>query len=135
MAKLPLILLLTQLSLISLNSCFPRPGWTDEEAMTMYFTLAYKNYLKSNPPLGEEASSVDAVSAMTNAGLLTKEKYNSKFIRNGIPVDLWGNPLVFSSAPISRGKNDIYLIHFYSVGPNGIDEKMKGDDLPPRWGE
>ena len=41
---------------------------------------------------------------------------------NGNPIDAWGNKF-------SINKNNIQYYKVYSLGPNGIDEKMGGDDI------
>ena len=44
----------------------------------------------------------------------------------GVPRDVWGNPLVYRVKGTSPGLRSIEL---YSVGPNGVDEGGKGDDV------
>ena len=41
-------------------------------------------------------------------------------------LDLWGHPLVYRIRPEEKGRHQVLL---YSTGPNGIDEKCKGDDV------
>lgn len=44
----------------------------------------------------------------------------------GIPLDVWGNPLVYR---LKGPSSDFRSVILYSVGPNGVDEAGKGDDV------
>jgi len=75
------------------------------------------------PPPGGNSDLVKKLSGENDKNQLYME-FGKKRLKNGQWVDLWGHPFVYKGSLEWR---------LYSIGPNGIDEDGKGDDIQVKY--
>lgn len=78
-------------------------------------------------PIGREGALRDRIAERQRLGLLAFETV--VLDEHGFPIDTWGRVLKYECP---RRVTIGYDYDLYSVGPNGVDEYGRGDDIWPR---